>query len=104
MPMPVLKKRLIDRLECDHNGPKTVWDDKLIGFGIKLLPSGKKQFVIKYRVGAGGRSATQRWMTLGAYGRLTCEQARDQAFQILAAVARGDDPQANKVRSGRDPG
>jgi len=101
--MPTLKKRLVDRLEHDPKKPVTVWDDKLVGFGIKLLPSGKKQFVIKYRVGAGGRSATQRWMTLGTYGKLTCELARSQALQTLAAVARGDDPQGKKIKERKRP-
>ena len=50
---------------------------------------------VKYRVG-GGRAGRQRWVTLGVHGVLTCEQAREQATQILAAARRGEDPQDSR--------
>ncbi|MBW2405256.1 MAG: integrase family protein, partial [Deltaproteobacteria bacterium] len=60
-------------------------------------PPGKPgRFIVKYRAG-GGRAAPQRWLTLGKHGALTCEQAREMARQALAAVARGEDPQSDKL-------
>jgi integrase len=70
-----------------------VWDDQLAGFALKVLPDGRRRYVVKYRV-KGGRNARQRWFGLGTHGQVTCEQARARALQVLSAVARGEDPQA----------
>jgi len=40
-----------------------LWDSALSGFGIKVLSSGKRRYVVQYRVGS-GRSAKQRWQTI----------------------------------------
>ncbi len=63
------------------------WDDSLPGFGIRIFESGKKTFVIGYR--AGGR---WRLQSIGQYGRLTPDEARRLAREILGRVAGGDDP------------
>lgn len=67
------------------------------GFAVKALPSGAKRYLVKYRASGGGRSAQQRWLTLGTHGQITPEQARTLAQQALGAVARGEDPQASKL-------
>lgn len=51
----------------------------------------------------GGRTARQRWMTLGAHGQITPDQARALAQQVLAAVARGEDPQATRFQQRSAP-
>jgi integrase len=89
--MPRLTKKLVDSIE---RGKATihVWDDQLAGFGLRVSLAGKRSYVAKYRVG-GGRGARQRWYQIGVHGQITCEQARQLAQQVLAAVARGEDPQ-----------
>ena len=62
----------------------------------ELLPDGRRRYVVKYRV-KGGRNARQRWFGLGTHGQVTCEQARARALQVLSAVARGEDPQAQLI-------
>lgn len=94
--MRKLTKSLVEALEAVDEKPAFLWDG-LAGFGVKALPSGKKSFVVKYRTNGGGRSAPQRWQTLGSFGQITVEQARQMATQILAAVARGEDPQSSKM-------
>lgn len=93
--MAKLTKRAVEAL-VPAEKPVFLWDDQLPGFGVKILPSGQRRYVVKYRAGAGGRTAQQRWVMVGAHGVMTTEQARELAQQILAAVARGEDPQANK--------
>lgn len=90
--MARLTKRLVD-----HAAPKPgdyfLWDD-LAGFGCRIWPSGKKTYLVQYRVNGRTRRAT-----LGAHGVFTVDQARALAQQWLAAVARGEDPaQARQAR------
>ena len=100
--VPKLTKTMIETLVAGDGKPIILWDT-MSGFGIKVLPSGKKMFVIKYRANGGGRTAQQRWLTLGQFGHLTCEQARSLAQQALAAVARGEDPQGDKTTNRTAP-
>ncbi len=97
-----ITKRVVDTLESKGSSPAFLWDDALPGFAVKALPSGTKRYVLKYRVG-GGRAAQQRWLTLGTHGQLAPDQARALAQQALAAVARGEDPQAQKYKSRNEP-
>lgn len=95
MHVPKLTKTLIESMEPDPQRARYLWDTQLGGFGVKVLPSGARRYVVKYRVG-GGRGAQQRWLGLGKHGTVTCEQARESARQVLAAVARGEDPQGER--------
>jgi integrase len=70
---------------------------------VKVLPTGGKRYVVKYRIGGGGRSAPQRWLTIGAHGSITCEQARELAKKALFAVAGGQDPQAARQEKKQAP-
>src|SRR5258708_40237827 len=69
-----------------------VWDSALSGFGVRIETSGAKTFIVRYRAEGGGRSAAQRFVTVGRYGTLTPEQARNQSKTILGVVAKGEDP------------
>ena len=93
--MTKITKRTVEAVEPAAT-PVFLWDDQLPGFGVKVLPNGQRRYLVKYRAGGGGRTAPQRWYTLGAHGGITAEQACDLAQQVLASVARGDDPQGDK--------
>lgn len=101
--MARISKRTVDELHADGDKPAFLWDDQLNGFGAKALPSGAKRYVVKYRTNGGGRTAPQRWLTLGAHGQITPDQARSLAQQALAAVARGEDPQGAKFQQRTAP-
>lgn len=94
---------VVDKLRAVSDAPAFLWDDALAGFGVKALSSGGKRYVVKYRASGGGRSASQRWYTLGSHGQLTCDEARGLAKQVLAAVARGEDPQGIKFQTRTAP-
>ena len=96
-----LTKRTVDALAFSRGCDYFVWDTKLKGFGIRVTErtdaDGKvhrrKVFVLGYRP-QGARQF--RRLTLGAFGPLTTEQARDEALQQLSATAKGVDPLAAK--------
>lgn len=98
-----LSKKRIDVAKPHDSKPYYLWDQTLAGFGVKVLPSGKKRYVVKYRAYGGGRSATQRWMTLGTHGEIPFEKVKDHAQQILAAVKRGEDPQGQRFALRKAP-
>jgi integrase len=88
--MPKLTKRVVDAAEIQA-AEYFIWDDELPGFALRVLPSGRKGYIVQYR--AGRRS---RRMSLGPSTVLTCEQARTRAIGIIAAARNGDDPAAER--------
>jgi integrase len=76
--------------------PRIVWDTKLTGFGIKVMPSGTLSFIVNYRAEGGGRKAPNRRMTIGRHGTISVAKARQKAQEILGEAAGGKDP--SKVR------
>jgi hypothetical protein len=92
-----LTKRAIDALE-PRAKPFIAYDAAVAGFGVRVMPSGLKSFIIEYRPGTGGRGVNKPRMTLGRYGSMTPDQARRAALAVLAHVRLGADPQAEKSR------
>lgn len=92
--MPKLTKRVID-LARPQETERWLWDSELKGFGLRVYPDGRKLYVCQYRT-AGGRRGRTRRVTLGAHGVLTPDQARGDAKQVLACVALGEDPAADR--------
>jgi len=89
----LLTKKKVDESESAEKRYH-VWDNDLAGFGLRVEPTGVKTFIAKYRANGGGRSATQRVVTIGRFGALTADQAPKQAKVILGGAAAGSDPAA----------
>lgn len=66
------------------------------GLGVRVLPSGVKSFVLVSRF-PGSKNPTRR--SLGGYGALSLDDARDKARQWLDLLARGIDPAAEVERT-----
>lgn len=92
-----LTKRSVERLEAD-TADYFVWDAELAGFGVRVMPSGRKTYLVQYR--AGGRS---RRRSIGQHGALTAEQARVEAKRLLGDVARGLNPAEERLQKLRNP-
>jgi integrase len=83
-----ISKRSVDALKCAPNKDRAfLWDEDLSGFGVVAMPSGTKTYVVQYR--QAGRS---RRMKLGEHGRLTPDEARSRAKEVLGDVEKGLDP------------
>lgn len=84
--MPKLSTRYVDSLE-PRADKYIVWDEALPCFGIRLYPSGRRSYVIQYKV----KRRTRR-LTLGSHGALSTDAARRIAKIKLGEVAQGADP------------
>lgn len=82
-----LTRKLIDSLE-----PRAteffVWCAVMPGFGVRVQPTGRKVYLVRYRTEAG----TQRKYTIGRCDALHPDDARDRAREVIAEAARGGDP------------
>ena len=92
-----LTKRIVDALKAPKPSKvgvrvreTFVWDRELRGFGVQVMPSGLKSFVIQYRTAEG----RLRRSVIGRFGLMTVEEARDLAHEKLVAVSKGVDPVA----------
>ncbi len=88
--MAKLTKRHIEALEPTEKD-YFVWDTELSGLGIRVFPTGRKQFVLQYRYGK-----ISRRMSLGRFGAVTPDQARGLALEALVKIRQEVDPQREK--------
>jgi hypothetical protein len=71
-----------------------VWDATLPGFGVRVWPSGRRQYVLQYRDAAGA----SRRVVVGEHGPFTLDQAR-----AAAAAMRGAALEARRDPTKADP-
>jgi integrase len=70
------------------------WDANIPGFGVRIYPSGKKAFVLAYRV-----KGRKHIKVVGRYGVVTLEEARQQARKELNMLVDNKDPLAEKRKT-----
>lgn len=86
--MPKITKTAVDAMAPDPARETYLWDSALAGFGVRMQPSGRASFMLKYRT----RTGEARKMVLGRVGTITPDEARKAAIKALAEVAEGGDP------------
>ncbi len=90
--MAKLTKQIVDAAE-----PKSkaffIWCATLPGFGVRVHPTGRRVYYADYRT----RDGIRRRMTIGAHGKVTTEEARKLALQVLGGAAQGDDPAGERA-------
>ena len=94
-----LTKRIVDAAKVEEKD-SYLWDSSLKGFGLKVTPSGRKVYIVQYRIG--GRKGRTRRVTLGVHGALTTEEARGLAKNALGQVSIGTDPAAESDKTRAD--
>lgn len=85
--MAKLTKTILDAAEL-RDKPYFIWCTDLAGFGARVFSSGKKTFYVDYYTKTGERKR----MSLGAFGKLTVDEARKMARITLGDTLRGEDP------------
>jgi integrase len=82
----------VTNLAAPVTGKAVYWDDRLPGFGVRVLPSGTKTFFVQGRTEAG----KQFMLTVGRFGTLAPDAAYQKAKGLLGDVAKGKDPAEEK--------
>lgn len=95
-----LTKRAVDALK-PRQKPYIAFDAALKGFGVRVLPTGARSWIIEYRPGGGGRAVGKRRLKLGDVGEMTPDQARNAARTALSKVRLGADPAAERSAARR---
>ncbi|HET6330042.1 MAG TPA: tyrosine-type recombinase/integrase [Holophagaceae bacterium] len=88
-----LTQRTVEALKPEAV-PYYAWDSELKGFGVRVMPSGRKAWVAKYRV---KNSSQAGWETIGRCELKKADEARANALEVLAQAASGKNPKAPKV-------
>lgn len=93
-----LKKTVVeDEAPPPSGARKTIWDTEVKGFGLRVTSSGRRTYVLRYRMG-GGSSSAPRTYTIGQHGSpWTVDQARRRALDLLTQVRSGVDPAEERI-------
>ena len=92
----MLTEKLIRDLRPESK-PQFLWDGRVTGLGCKVAPSGRKTFVLFYRVG--GR---KHLATLARCSDMALSQARDLAQRELTRICSGEVDVLERRRRGRE--
>lgn len=95
--MPKLTKRYLDALDA-RSTDYLEFDNEVPCFGVRVMRSGKRSFLVQYR--SGGRT---RRVTFGRYGTMTPEEARKMARELLVEVGKGGNPSEERIQARRSP-
>jgi integrase len=88
-----ITKRSVESLELASAGAFVRYDDKLAGFGVRVMSSGRRFYFVRYR----NKYGRSRWFTIGEHGKVTPDAARTMAKRVLQTVAvDGRDPSGER--------
>lgn len=83
-----LTKRIVEGLEPDPTKRIVLWDTEVIGFCVRVYPTGRKTYFLQYR---NKRHETHK-IKIGVHGSITTEVAREKARQLALSISLGEDP------------
>ena len=95
--MAKITKRTVDALE-PRDREHVLWDDEIKGFGVRVRPSGRKTYIVKYR--DRGRAVK---ITIGPHGAISPAAARARAAEIVTAARTGKDLSGRDLRDAKAP-
>jgi integrase len=76
-------------------------DNALVGFGVKVMPTGRISFIVEARI----RGGSTKRITLGQSPALSASKARDRAGQFIQLMQSGIDPvKARRAEVARQEG
>jgi integrase len=90
-----LTETAVKRAHPPETGQVFLWDGTVPGFGVRILPTGRKTFWFQYRPRGGGRSVSSRMVRIDTFPKLSVADAREVARGFAGEVARGGNPAAD---------
>ena len=81
-----ISNRTVEALSVEDRDA-VFWDGELLGFGVRVYPSGAKVYVIQTR-----REGRSKRVTVGRHGVISASQARRRAALVIARLKAGEDP------------
>ena len=81
-----ISRRTVEALEVEKD--TVFWGSELMGFGVRVYPSGSKYYVVQTR--AGGAAAKR--VTVGRHGVISAEKARRRTALVIARIKAGEEP------------
>ena len=81
-----ISRSTVEKLKADKD--TVFWDSELLGFGVRVYPTGRKVYVVQTRTG--GENGKR--VTVGRHGVITPEEARRRAALIVSRIKAGEDP------------
>jgi hypothetical protein len=84
-----LTNPIIKKLPLPEHGNRLVFDDAVIGFGIRITAKGSRNFIFCYRCKTDGQ---EHRMTIGAFGVWSTTRARAEAARLKLEVDCGGNP------------
>ena len=91
-----ITKRMVDAAK-PRDREYVLWDSDIKGFGVKVMPSGRKSYLLKYRT----KTGEARKPAIGTHGDITADQARKIAGDWKATIAQGGDPKGERDQTRR---
>lgn len=96
-----IRKQTIATLLSSGERDTTLWDEDLVGLGLRIAATGHASWLVQRRLGSGGSGAKQIRHAFASLADLPDpEKARERARAILEGIRNGIDPNAQK-RSNR---
>jgi len=92
--MPKFTKRFVESITPDSTKTLKLWDAELKGFGLIVLPSGRRTYCVEYR----NVNRIKKRLKIGVHGQITAEEARALAKKGLSQVVHGEDPAEQKKK------
>jgi integrase len=89
--MPKLTKRFVESVKPAARD-QVIFDDNIPGFGLRVLSSGVRSYLVQYR----NQQGRSRRLTIGKHGKLTPDRARKDALRVFDDVRAGKDPVAER--------
>ncbi len=81
-----ISRSTVEKLKADKD--TVFWDSELLGFGVRVYPTGRKVYVVQTRTG--GENGKR--VMIGRHGVITPEEARRRAALIVSRIKAGEDP------------
>lgn len=94
--MQKFSDRFLNTLSAAGKKDRLVFDAACPGLGVRVTAKGTRTFIVQWTDPATKRKQRE---TLGVWGSLTVDQARDAARARLGQVAKGENPRAARLKA-----